>query len=224
MARIKDFILKFSLSFNLWFGRLPKLVKRLIVSVLVIVFTFLIIDLIFPVHTNIRYSKLILSDEKKLLNASLSSDQQWRMKAEIGEVNPLLLKTMIYKEDRWFRFHPGVNPIAIARAVWQNISHGQRVSGASTITMQVVRMLEPRQRTIASKFIECFRAMQLELHFSKNEILQLYINLLPYGGNIQGVKAASFLYLGQEPQALSLAQAQNNPALAEAIRKSLERP
>ena len=127
--------------------------------------------------------------------------------AAYGEtVNPLLIKTMIYKEDRWFRFHPGVNPIAITRALLQNITSHKRVSGASTITMQVIRMLEPRERTLTNKLIECFRAFQLELHHSKNEILELYINLLPFGGNIQGVKAASFLYLDQEPQALSLAQ------------------
>ena len=182
------------------------MVKRLVFVLLACLVLFLSIDLIFPVHTPIRYSQLILSDDHKLLNASLSSDQQWRMKAEIKEVNPLLIKTMIYKEDRWFRFHPGVNPIAITRALLQNITSHKRVSGASTITMQVIRMLEPRERTLTNKLIECFRAFQLELHHSKNEILELYINLLPFGGNIQGVKAASFLYLDQEPQALSLAQ------------------
>jgi penicillin-binding protein 1C len=96
--------------------------------------------------------------------------------------------------------------MAVGRAIWQNIRYGRRVSGASTITMQVVRMMEPRERNVFSKLIESFRALQLEVHHSKNEILNLYLNLLPYGGNIQGIKAASFLYFGQEPQALSLAQ------------------
>jgi len=189
-----------------WFGRLPRFALRTSIALLAFIVLFLLTDIIFPVHTEILYSKLILSNEGKLLNAALSSDQQWRMKAEIGEVNPLLLKTLVYKEDRWFRFHPGVNPVALGRALWQNISSGKRVSGASTITMQVVRMLEPRNRTIPNKMLECFRALQLEMHHSKDEILELYINLLPYGGNIQGIKAASFLYFGQEPQALSLAQ------------------
>ena len=206
MAGLTVLSINFLKQLRNWFTRLPRLAKRLIYSLLACFVLFLIIDLIFPVHTTIRYSQLILSDDHKLLNASLSSDQQWRMKAEIKEVNPLLIKTIIYKEDRWFRFHPGVNPIAITRALWQNISSRKRISGASTITMQVVRMLEPRERTLVNKLIECFRAFQLELHHSKNEILELYINLLPYGGNIQGVKAASFLYLDQEPQALSLAQ------------------
>jgi penicillin-binding protein 1C len=189
-----------------WFAGLPHLVRRIVIAVLSCLLVFIIVDLIFPVNTSIQYSRLILSEDQKLLNASLSSDQQWRMKTEIGEVNPLLLKTIISKEDRWFRFHPGVNPVALIRAILQNVTRGKRVSGASTITMQVVRMLEPRKRNLLSKLIECVRALQLEMHHSKDEILELYINLLPYGGNIQGVKAASFLYFGQEPQALSLAQ------------------
>jgi penicillin-binding protein 1C len=206
MAVNPGLIIRFIEKFKNWFSGLPRYAKRTALAFTAFILLFLLIDLAFPVLTSIPYSNLILANDNKLLNASLASDQQWRMKATISEVNPLLIKTIIYKEDRWFRFHPGVNPIAITRAVWQNISSGKRVSGASTITMQVIRMLEPRRRTLASKLIECFRALQLELHHSKNEILELYINLLPYGGNIQGVKAASFLYFAQEPQALSLAQ------------------
>jgi len=200
----------YTIRFARWiysrFMCLPLYVKRGLTTIFLALLLFLVIDFIFPMHTDIRYSRLILSGDGKLLNAALSTDQQWRMKAEIEEVNPMLIKTLIYKEDRWFRFHPGVNPVAIARALWQNMSHGKRVSGASTITMQVARMLEPRERTLLNKLVECFRALQLEMHYSKNEILELYINLLPYGGNVQGVKAASFLFFGQEPQALSLAQ------------------
>lgn len=200
------FIVRIYKQFNNWFTSLPRYAKRSILAITALFILFFIFDLVFPLNTKINYSKLILSNEHKLLNASLSSDQQWRMKTGINEVNPLLIKTMICKEDRWFRWHPGVNPFALTRALWQNISSGERVSGASTITMQVIRMLEPRKRTLGNKLIECFRALQLELQHSKNEILELYINLLPYGGNIQGIKAASFLYFGQEPQALSLAQ------------------
>ncbi len=206
MQGLKAYFLQFSKRIYYWFKGLPNIIKRSAFAILALLTLFLIIDLVFPVRTDIRYSKLILSADHKLLNAALSTDQQWRMKAEIREVNPLLIKTLINKEDRWFRFHPGVNPVALTRALWQNISSGKRVSGASTITMQVMRMLEPRRRTVANKLVECFRALQLEMHHSKNEILELYINLLPYGGNIQGVKAASFLYFGQEPQAMSLAQ------------------
>ena len=206
MSAITKSIHKIRRKAGSWYSNLPRWTKRILISFTAFIFLFLFIDIVFPVRTNIRYSQLILSADGKLLNASLSEDQQWRMKTCIDEVNVLLVKTIITKEDRWFRFHPGVNPVALTRALWQNISSGKRVSGASTITMQVVRMLEPRRRTIANKLIECFRSFQLEMHLSKNEILELYINLLPYGGNIQGVKAASFLYFGQEPQALSLAQ------------------
>ena len=164
MPGMKDFHSKFVNRFYSGFSRLPLFVKRLFIAFASCLVVFLTLDLVFPVHTNIPYSRLILSGEGKLLNASLSSDQQWRMKAGINEVNPLLIKTIIFKEDRWFRFHPGVNPIALARALWQNISSGQRVSGASTISMQVIRMLEPRNRTVGNKLVECFRALQLELH------------------------------------------------------------
>jgi penicillin-binding protein 1C len=193
-------------AFRLRFRQLPVSLRRGIYGLLAFLFLLLLVDFIFPLRTGIPYSRLLLSADDKLLNASLSKDQQWRMKAGLKEVNPLLIKTLIFKEDRWFHFHPGVNPVSLTRALFQNISHGKRVSGASTISMQVVRMLEPRPRTLLSKLIEIFRAFQLEMHHSKDEILDLYINLLPYGGNIQGIKAASFLYFGMEPQALSPAQ------------------
>ncbi|NDC42798.1 MAG: penicillin-binding protein 1C, partial [Chitinophagia bacterium] len=96
--------------------------------------------------------------------------------------------------------------LAMGRAIVNNIFHLRRTSGASTITMQVARMLEPKPRTYMGKCIEMFRAMQLELHYSKDEILQLYLNLVPYGSNIQGVKAAALLYFGKSPDQLSLAE------------------
>lgn len=173
---------------------------------LVALIFFFVVDIIFPVETEISYSQLVYDAKGDLAHAYLSSDDKWRMNISLDEISPVLVKTIVYKEDRWFNYHPGVNVFSVLRAVWQNIRRGERVSGASTITMQVVRMLEPRNRTHFNKLIEMFRAFQLELHCSKTEILQLYLNLLPYGGNIEGVKAASFLYFGQPPQALSPAQ------------------
>lgn len=99
MSEIRAFINKIYRQIRNWFSGLPRYARHSIIALVTFLVLFLIIDLIFPVHTNIRYSKLILSDEKKLLNASLSFDQQWRMKTGIEEVNPLLIKTMIYKED-----------------------------------------------------------------------------------------------------------------------------
>ncbi|HEY6063598.1 MAG TPA: penicillin-binding protein 1C, partial [Chitinophagaceae bacterium] len=128
------------------------------------------------------------------------------MKTELDEISPLLRKTIIAKEDRHFYSHPGVNPFAVIRAFFSNIFHMRRMSGASTITMQVAKMLEPSKRNIWSKFREMFRAFQLELKYSKKEILQMYLNLVPYGGNIEGVKAASLLYFKKNPDHLSLAE------------------
>ncbi|MBN8706330.1 MAG: penicillin-binding protein 1C, partial [Bacteroidetes bacterium] len=122
------------------------------------------------------------------------------------EISEQLKKSLIYKEDKYFYLHPGFNPVSIARAGFNNLVSGKITAGASTITMQVVRLLEPRKRSYLSKFIELFRAFQLEFHYSKDEILQLYLNLVPYGGNIEGVKSAALLYMERNPEALSLSQ------------------
>ena len=128
------------------------------------------------------------------------------MYAELDEITPTLRKAILFKEDNYFYYHPGINPVSLFRAFGRNLLTGRRTSGASTITMQVVRLLEPRERTYTSKFIELWRAIQLEVHFSKDEILQLYLNLIPYGSNIEGLKSASLLYFGKPPRLLSLAE------------------
>jgi len=128
------------------------------------------------------------------------------MKTELNEISPLLRKTIVAKEDKYFYSHPGVNFFAVGRAAFMNLFHMRRTSGSSTITMQVARALHPRKRNLMSKTIEMFRAFQLELKYSKNEILQMYLNLVPYGGNIEGVKSASLLYFKKNPDHLSLAE------------------
>lgn len=170
------------------------------------IFLFLTLDLAFPFKPQIQYSTQIIAADGTTLHAFLSKDDKWRMYAQASEITPLLRKTLIYKEDRYFYFHPGINPFAMLRAAINNIFTGRRTSGASTITMQVVRLLEPERRTYLNKLKESFRAVQLELHYSKEEILQFYLNLVPYGGNIEGIKAASLLYFGKAPQLLSLAE------------------
>ena len=167
---------------------------------------FFAIDLIFPFKPKVQYSTQITASDGTVLHAFLSVDDKWRLYTNISEITPLLQKTLIYKEDRYFYYHPGINPFAMLRAAGRNIFTGRRTSGASTITMQVVRLLEPKKRTYLNKLTESFRAMQLELHYSKDEILQLYLNLVPYGGNIEGIKAASLLYFNKAPQLLSLAE------------------
>jgi len=167
---------------------------------------FLLLNWIFPLHSGIEYSTVITDRKGNILHVYLTRDQQWRMKTELSDISPLLRRTIIEKEDRYFYDHPGVNPIAIGRALVRNVLRMRRTSGASTITMQVARALEPRKRTYLAKCIEAFRALQLEWKYPKDQILQLYLNLLPYGGNIQGVRTAALLYFNKEPDHLSLAE------------------
>jgi penicillin-binding protein 1C len=167
---------------------------------------FLLLNVVFPLPDKITYSTIVLDNKGEVIHAFLTQDQQWRMKTELREISPTLRKTLIYKEDKYFYRHFGINPFAMLRAAAMNVFHIKRTSGASTITMQVARMLEPKERTYINKLVEIFRAFQLEWKYSKNEILQLYFNLVPYGSNIQGVKSASILYFKKNPDHLSLAE------------------
>lgn len=184
-----------------------KCVRGLLYTFLIFTVLFFLCNILIPLGVNISYSTIIAADDGTVLYSFLSKDDKWRMMSEIKEINPVLKKTFLYKEDKYFYYHFGVNPIAVVRAAINNVFHLKKTSGASTITMQVVRLLYPAKRTYANKIIEMFRAMQLELNYSKNEILQMYFTLAPYGGNIEGVKAASLLYFGREQKMISLAQA-----------------
>jgi penicillin-binding protein 1C len=186
--------------------RYRKLIKISISIATGLLLIFCLLHLLFPLKTTVSYSQLITDREGSVVYAYLSHDDKWRMKTELQEIIPQLRKTIIYKEDKYFYYHPGINPIAIVRAGFNNILMGKTTSGASTITMQVARLLSPRKRTYINKLIEIFRAFQLEWQLSKEEILQLYLNLVPYGGNIEGVKSAALLYYGRLPNQLSLAQ------------------
>ena len=180
--------------------------KRLLVLLLALVVVFFLLNLFFPLPDKIEYSTIITDNKGEVIHAFLTRDEKWRMKTELDEISPLLKKTIVEKEDRYFYYHPGINPVAVARALVKNIIKGKRTSGASTITMQVAKLLEPSQRTYGAKLVEMFRAFQLEWKYSKDEILQLYLNLVPYGGNIEGVKSASVLYFKKSPDHLSLAE------------------
>ena len=182
------------------------LVKRFLIVAVSFFLLFLLLNFIFPLPDKIEYSTIITDNNGEVINAYLTKDQKWRMKTELNEISPLLRKTIVAKEDKYFYSHPGVNFFAVGRAAFMNLFHMRRTSGASTITMQVARALHPRKRNLMSKTIEMFRAFQLELKYSKNEILQMYLNLVPYGGNIEGVKSASLLYFKKNPDHLSLAE------------------
>ncbi|MBR7722402.1 penicillin-binding protein 1C [Hymenobacter properus] len=166
----------------------------------------LALDRLFPLPSTPRYSPIVLAADGSVLHAFLNPTQKWRMKTELTEITPALQQAIINKEDRYFRYHFGVNPVAIVQAAGRNLFRTGRTTGASTITMQVARLLEPKERTFGNKLKEMLRAVQLEVHYSKAEILQLYLNLVPYGGNIEGVKSAALLYFQQPPDYLSLAQ------------------
>ena len=187
-----------------WLKRISR--KRPVIACLGSLLLFFVVDALFPVNTAVPYSTVITARDGSVLHAFLSRDDKWRMYAELSDITPALREAILYKEDKYFYYHPGFNPVAMLRAAGRNLLTGRRTSGASTITMQTVRLLEPRPRTYRNKLIELFRATQLELHYSKDEILQLYLNLIPYGGNIEGLKSASLLYFGKPPVLLSLAE------------------
>jgi len=171
-----------------------------------IVVLFIILNFVFPINTTIEYAHFITDEQDEVLHVYLTEDEKWRMFTELDEITPTLKKAIIHKEDKYFYSHPGINPFAIVRAIFNNVVKGKRTSGASTISMQVARLLNPKSRTYLNKLVEMFRAIQLEIAYSKNEILQFYLNLVPYGGNIEGVKAASVFYFNKHPGNLSLAE------------------
>ncbi len=183
-----------------------RIFKRGLVVITSLFFLFLLLNFIFPVKVNIPYAQVISAMDGKVLHSFLSKDEKWRMEVQLQDVSPQLLKAIVNKEDKYFYYHVGVNPVAICRAAFNNIIYHRKTSGASTITMQVARLLYPGDRTYLNKLIESFRAWQLECKYSKSEILALYLNLVPYGGNIEGVKAASVFYFDKLPKQLSLAE------------------
>ncbi|MBV8130933.1 MAG: penicillin-binding protein 1C [Alphaproteobacteria bacterium] len=164
-------------------------------------------------------SVLVLAADGSILRGFLTSDGKWRLPVEPEAVDPLYRRMLIAAEDRRFAAHPGVDPIAAARALFQLVLSGRVVSGASTLTMQAVRLLEPHPRSLVAKLAEMAKALALERLMSKNRVLSLYLTLGPFGGNLEGVRAASLAYFGKEPVRLSVAEA----ALLVAIPRSPER-
>src|SRR5215467_2386196 len=144
-----------------------------------------------------------------LLRAFLTRDGYWRMKTEVRDVSPRYLAVLKSYEDKRFDSHWGVDPFALVRAALQYAGARHVVSGGSTLTMQVARLLEPpgKSRGIGVKLFQMVRALQLEERFSKDEILSMYLTLAPMGGNIEGVRAASLSYFGKPPSRIDLAEA-----------------
>ncbi len=173
-----------------------------------ILLLFLLLDFLFPLDHKRLFKPLstqIYDASDKLLRIKLSSDGYYRFQAKPNEVPQLLKKSVLNFEDRYFYWHFGVNPIAIIKAIYHNAT-SDRTIGASTITMQVARMMHHKQRTLGQKFSEIFTALQLEWHYTKDEILTLYFNLAPYGGNIDGIKTAAWFYYQKPLHTLSIAE------------------
>ncbi|MFN8831140.1 MAG: penicillin-binding protein 1C [Labrys sp. (in: a-proteobacteria)] len=156
----------------------------------------------------IDYSPLVVDRQGRLLRPFTTSGGLWRLPASPRDVDRRFLDLLIAYEDRRFYDHPGVDVMALCRAAAQALWNGRVVSGGSTLTMQVARLLEPRpERTLRAKAAEIVRAIQLEQRLSKDQILSLYLALAPYGGNIEGIRAATLAYFGKEPKRLSTAEA-----------------
>jgi penicillin-binding protein 1C len=161
-----------------------------------------------PLGKDIETSHAVLDREGKLLRAYATSEGRWRLPATEKDVDPRFLKLLFAYEDKRFYEHYGVDLLALGRAAFQFTSSGHIVSGGSTITMQVARLLEPREhRSLGAKLRQITRALELEQALSKNEILSLYLTLAPYGGNLEGIRAAALAYFGKEPRKLSLSEA-----------------
>ncbi len=189
------------------YPKFKEIFKRRWVKVfLAFIIVFMALNIVFPPKVNITYSTLVTDKKGEILHAFLSTDEKWRMFVDLKEITPTLREAILAKEDKYFNYHFGVNPVAIFRAAFNNITKKHITSGASTITMQVVRMLNPDKRTYLNKISEILRAIQLETVYSKDEIFQMYLNLVPYGSNIEGIKSASYLYFQKPLDRLSLAE------------------
>jgi penicillin-binding protein 1C len=193
-------------------GRLRKIAIRSVValSVVVVAFAGWVISLSpLPLDQAKLVSTTIVDRNGKLLRAYAMADGRWRLPVDARrDVDPTYLKLLLAFEDKRFQSHAGVDPLALARAALQLASSGHIVSGGSTITMQLARLMEPRrERSVYAKLRQMVRAVELERQLSKEEILDLYLALAPFGGNLEGIRAASIAYFGKEPKRLSLAEA-----------------
>ncbi len=170
-----------------------------------------------PRGGSLEFSTAIVDREGRLLRPYATSDGRWRLPARADDVDPRYLELLIAYEDKRFRGHSGVDPLALLRAGWQILTHGRILSGGSTLTMQVARLLEPRaERSLVAKLRQIVRAVEIERRLTKDDVLTLYLNLAPFGGNLESIRAASLAYFGKEPKRLTLGEAALLVALPQA--------
>lgn len=197
-------------------ARLPRY-RFALIGIAATLLVFVVLDRAFPLPLPPSEAGLIVAAaDGTPLRTWPSVDGVWRYPVNAQQVSPRYLEAVLNYEDRWFRWHPGVNPFAMLRAAWQWLWNGRIVSGGSTLTMQVARMLDPPPRSLLGKLRQTARALQLEAHFSKDEILTLYLNHAPMGGIVEGVEMASRAYLGKPSKHLSHAEAALLAALPQA--------
>lgn len=186
-----------------------RIVQILILFFIGLIFSWLILKIwvwVDPPKLEISYSKEVLYSDGSQMHVFLSPDQKWRLEASKGQIPARMSNWIEWKEDRFFRYHPGFNPVSIVRSFWNLARTGQRQSGASTISMQIVRLKTQQERSWKSKFSELGQAILLESAYSKDRLFAHYVNHLPFGGNVEGFRAASQIYFGREPADLTTGQ------------------
>jgi penicillin-binding protein 1C len=170
----------------------------------------IILDNLFPISLTPspqEFAQVITAEDGTPLRSFADKKGIWRYPIEISEISPLYIQALVNYEDQWFWYHPGVNLLSIFRAIIQNFKNTTIISGGSTLTMQVARLISPHEKTITGKIKQLLIALQLEWHFSKEQILNYYLNHAPFGGTVEGIQAASYTYLGKSSQELSHAEA-----------------
>lgn len=186
----------------------PRWIMALLLAGCLGVAAFFVLDLCFPMDLSPRTgTRVVLSRDGRPLRAFADENGVWRYPVTPDQVSPYYIEALLGYEDRWFYRHPGVNPFSLARAGIQWLRSGRVVSGGSTLTMQVARLRRPVSRSVAGKFVQIFGALQLEWHFTKEEILTYYLNHAPFGGTYEGVQAASYAYFDHGAETLTHAQA-----------------
>ncbi len=188
--------------------RLPRGLRLTAMALGGLALTALALDRAFPLPPlDPAYARVVLDMKGRPLRAFADTSGVWRYPVTLEQVSPRYIEALLGYEDRYFWRHPGVNPLAMVRGVWLWLRHGRAVSGGSTLTMQVARLIEPYHRSVPGKLRQMARALQLEWHYDKRTLLTVYLNRAPFGGNLEGVQAASFAYLGKSAAKLTHAEA-----------------
>lgn len=198
--------------------RLISCISLTLVLLIVSMWMMLFFSPVPPLLSGLSYSRAVYDDHHQLLRLTLSQDAKYRLFTPLESISPQLVSATLLQEDQYFHWHAGVNPVSLMKAGWRTYFLGPRRMGASTITMQVARIRYGiNSKTLAGKVWQMIRALQLETHYSKSQILEAYLNLAPYGNNIEGVGAASLIYFGKSvnkltlPEALTLVVIPQNP-------------